>query len=79
MADFTLTNGTSYGMSIFLIGSTTWMTDDVVASKLHDMGFINIEITQIDSSNRFASAVWNGETGADPEYFPSEISDIHEL
>ena len=46
---------------------------------LLNMGFIDIEVSQIDSSNRYVVAKWNGESGADPNYFPSEISDIHEI
>lgn len=79
--DFLLTNGTAYAMMITLVGSATWMTDDVVAQKLIDMGFINVEVTtsESDSNNRYVSAVWNGSTGADPNYFPAEISDLHEI
>lgn len=76
---FLLTNGSNYAMSIFLVGSPTWMTNDVVEQKLHDMGFINIDISLLDSSTRYAIATWNGETGADPSFFPEEISDLHEM
>jgi len=77
--DYTLTNGIAYAMLITLIGSGTWLTDDVVAQKLIDMGFINVEVTQQDGNTRYASAVWNGSTGADPNFFPPEISDLHEI
>ncbi len=77
--EFTLTNGIVYAMLIYLTGSGTWLTDDVVAQKLMDMGWIEVEITQQNSNTRYAVAKWNGETGADPAYFPPEISDLHEL
>lgn len=79
--DNTLTNGTFYSLQIQLLGIETWATDTIIQERLHDMGFIDIDITDPkDGSNmRFVVATWNGSTGADATTFPPEIVDVHEI
>jgi hypothetical protein len=76
MADFTVEHGKSYQAKLLLQGLETWASNEMVAAKFGDLGFVDVKVT--GSSNiRVASGTWTGNTATVD--LPSQVLQAEEL
>jgi hypothetical protein len=76
MAKFTVRQGKRYRATITLSGIERWASNDMIASRLRDTGFSEVNVSGLGTA-RIAEALWPGaDTTAE---MPAQVAEVIEI